>query len=95
MEGSSNSFIWNEYFPTFDERQFNAWLNQGEASVNAATGGKLNCKFMYLAWSGKCLVSKPCLVPAGLLCQMSVETSNHDLYEILYFFVRHLSYSRK
>ena len=39
MEGSSNSVISNEYLPAFDDRQLNAWLNQGEASVNAATGG--------------------------------------------------------
>ena len=45
MEGSSNFVFSNEYFPTFDDRQVNVSLYQGEASVNATTGGRLNCKF--------------------------------------------------
>ena len=45
MEGSSNSVISNDFLPTFEDRQLNLPLNQGETSVNATTGGKLKCKF--------------------------------------------------
>lgn len=73
MEGSSTFVTSNEYLLTFDE---------GQTSVYAKTGGKLNCRVMYLAYSGVPRL-ETCLVRAILLCQIAVET------KISQFSVRH------